>query len=95
MLVAEFSITPVTVDNLTPFIDAAIDVIKNSGLKYEVEALGTTIEGELDQVLEVIKRAHQVVMDMGAGRVLTEIRIDHKAVGVTIDEEVERYRAYV
>lgn len=95
MLVAEFSITPVTGEDLTPFVDAAIEIVQKSGLKYEVEALGTTIEGELDQVLDVIKRAHQKVMDMGAGRVLTEIRIDHKASGVTIEEEVERYRSYV
>ncbi len=95
MLVAEFSITPVTGEDLTPFVDAAIEVVKKSGLKYEVEALGTTIEGELDQVLDVIKQAHQAVVDMGPGRVLTEIRIDHKASGVTMDEEVERYRAYV
>lgn len=95
MLVAEFSITPVTGDDLTPFIDAAIEIVEKSGLKYEVEALGTTLEGELDQVLDVIKQAHQAVMNLGAGRVLTEIRIDHKATGVTIEEEVERYRAYV
>ncbi len=95
MLVAEFSITPVTGDDLTPFIDAAIEIVRKSGLKYEVEALGTTIEGELDQVMDVIKKAHQAVMDLGAGRVLTEVRIDHKASGITMDEEVERYRAYV
>lgn len=95
MLVAEFSITPVTGDDLTPFIDAAIEIVQKSGLKYEVEALGTTLEGELDQVLDVIRQAHQAVMNLGAGRVLTEIRIDHKAAGVTMEEEVERYRAFV
>lgn len=95
MLVAEFSITPVTGDDLTPYIDAAIKIVEKSGLKFEVDALGTTLEGELDQVLDVIKQAHQAVIDLGAGRVLTEIRIDHKATGVTIDEEVGRYRAYV
>lgn len=95
MLVAEFSITPVTVDDLTPFFDAAIGVIKESGLKYEVEALGTTIEGELDQVLEVIKKAHQAVINLGAGRVLTEIRIDHRASEAAVDDELDDCCSYV
>jgi len=92
MLVAEFSITPVVGDNLSPYIDAAVDVVKQSGLKYEVEAMGTTIEGELDQVLDVVKQAHRAVREKGADRVVTEIRIDDRRQGVTIDKEVGSYR---
>ena len=95
MLVAEFSITPVIGENLKPYIDTAIDVIKKSGLKYEVDAMATTLEGELDEVLDTIKEAHRAVMNEGAGRVLTEIRIDDRETGVTIKQELEGYRAAV
>ena len=94
MAVAEFSITPVTGEQLTPFIDAAVEEVKKSGLKYEVDAMSTTVEGELDQILQVVQKAHQAVKSMGADRVLTEIRIDDRA-GVTIEEEVKQYRASV
>ena len=93
MVVAEFSVTPVVGGNLRPYVDAAIDVVKRSGLNYEVDAMSTTLEGELDQVLDVIKRAHRAVMGVGAGRVLTEIRIDDRETGVTMEEELEGYRA--
>jgi len=92
MVVAEFSIVPVVGDNLRPYIDAAIDVVKKSGLKYEVEAMGTTIQGELDQILEVIQRAHTAVKQAGADRVLTELKIDDRVSGVSIEQELEGYR---
>lgn len=95
MVVVEFSITPVVSDALRPYVDAAIDVVKASGLKYEVDAMGTTVEGDLDKVLEVVKNAHLAVKSKGANRVLTEIRVDDKAPGVTIEEEVEAYRQSV
>lgn len=95
MVVAEFSVTPVVGENLRPFVDAAIDVVKKSGLNYEVDAMATTLEGGLDQVLDVIKRAHRASMDAGAGRVLTEIRIDDREMGVSMEEELEGYRASV
>ena len=93
MVVAEFSVTPVIGENLRPYIDAAIDEVKKSGLKYEVDAMSTTIEGELDEVLDVVKKAHCAVKDVGAGRVLTELKIDDRSTGVTIGEELEGYRA--
>jgi len=95
MVVVEFSITPVIGENLRPFIDAAISEVKNSGLKYEVDAMSTTIEGSLDQVLGVVKKAHEAVKAAGADRVLTEIRIDDRSSGITIAEELEGYRASV
>ena len=95
MIVAEITITPLVEDELRPYIDAAIDEVRKSGLNYEVEAMGTTIEGELEQVLDVVKNAHEAVRRRGANRVLTEVRIDDRVGGLTIREEVEDYRASV
>ena len=95
MVVAEFSVTPVVGDELRPYVDAAVDEVKKSGLKYEVEAMGTTIEGELEDILRVVLKAHSAVKQKGAQRVLTEIRIDDRTSNVTIDEEVEGYRAAI
>lgn len=95
MVVAEFSVTPIVGENLRTYVDAAVDVVAKSGLNYEVDAMSTTIEGELDEVLDVIKRAHRAVMNVGAGRALTEIRIDDREMGVSINEELEGYRAAI
>lgn len=91
MVIVEFSIIPITNEKLKPYVDVAINEIKKSGLKYEVDAMSTTLEGELEECLNAILRAHKAVKANGADRVLTEVRIDDRA-GVTIDEEVKEYR---
>ena len=91
-VVAEFSVTPMVEGPVTPFIGTALEEIENSGLNYEVGAMGTTVEGQLDQVLDAIKRAHEAVFNQGVDRVVTEIRIDEKKGGISIDEETEGFR---
>ncbi|MDO8588208.1 MAG: MTH1187 family thiamine-binding protein [Armatimonadota bacterium] len=93
MVVAELTVTPLVEGQIKPFIDAAIDEVRKSGVKYEVDALGTTLEGDLDTVLRVAKQAHEAVRRKGAARVMTELRIDEKADGgVSIEQELEGYR---
>lgn len=95
MVVAEFSITPLGEDELKPFIDTAVREVEKSGLKYEVDAMATTVEGDLEDIFDVIKNAHTAVKSMGVERILLEIRIDDRSEGVTIEEEVAEYRAAV
>jgi uncharacterized protein YqgV (UPF0045/DUF77 family) len=48
-------------------IEAAIAVVADSGLTYEVGALGTTLEGSPDEVWAVLRRAHEATLaDAGA-----------------------------
>jgi uncharacterized protein (TIGR00106 family) len=92
MVVAEFSVTPLTDEQIKPYVDAAVQEVKSSGLKYEVDAMGTTMEGDLDTILQVVKRAHEKVKSESHGRVMTELRIDDKPEGVSIESELEGYR---
>jgi uncharacterized protein (TIGR00106 family) len=93
MVVAELTVTPLVEGDIKPFVDVAVDEIKKSGVKYEVDALGTTLEGDLDTVFRVARQAHQAVKNKGAERVMTELRIDEKADGgVTIERETRGYR---
>lgn len=92
-VLAEFSVTPVTDMPMTPFIDTALREIEKSGLKHKVGPVGTTIEGDLDQVLGAIKMAHEAVLNKGVDRVVTEIRIDSKQGGITIDGEMDGFES--
>lgn len=93
MVVAEFSVIPLSGVEMRPYVDAAIDALKRSGLKFEVGALATTLEGELDQVLDAVKEAHRAVMRQGSERVITELRIDESRTGKhTMEQEVAGYR---
>ncbi len=93
MAIAEFSVLPVVPEEqVNEIVEKAIQVVIDSGLKYEVEANSTTVEGDLEQLLDVIKRAHIVAREQGSGRVITIIKIDDKKGGITIKEKVKKFR---
>lgn len=73
-------------------VDKAIQVVQKSGVKYEVGPMETTMEGELDQLLEIVKQAQQACVDAGATRVMTLVKIDYAPGGVTMAEKVGKYR---
>ncbi len=63
MLVA-FSVAPTGAgddDSVGEAVAAAVRVVRESGLPHETTAMFTTIEGEWDQVMAVVKRATEVV----------------------------------
>lgn len=51
-------------------VDAAIKVIQDSGLVYEVGALGTTVEGPPDAVRPLLRRVHEACGASGAESVI-------------------------
>lgn len=56
-------------------VDGAIEVVKASGVPYQVGAMETTMKGELDQLLTIVKDAQQACLDQGAVEVITNIKI--------------------
>lgn len=56
-------------------VDKAIAVVKASGVPFQVGAMETTMRGELDHLLTVVKGAQQACMDAGAVEVITNIKI--------------------
>jgi uncharacterized protein YqgV (UPF0045/DUF77 family) len=60
-------------------IDAAIRVIQESGLPYEVSPLGTTFEGEPDAVWPVVRRVHEACLKAGARSLVSVIKVEQAA----------------
>ena len=66
MLVA-FSISPTSGDDtgsVSEAVAAAVRVVKESGLPWELTSMFTTIEGEWDEVMAVVKRAVDAVAEV-------------------------------
>ena len=78
--------------NPYPIVDRAIAAIDASGVQYEVGPLETTMEGELDELLEVAKAAHRACFVDGVDKVVTLIKIADAVGGTTIAEKVSKYR---
>ncbi|NMM65436.1 thiamine-binding protein [Clostridium sp. P21] len=73
-------------------VDKVIEYIDSCGVKYEVGPMETTMEGEMDELLEIVKKAQEICVENGAERVMSIVKIDYKSEGVTIDEKVHKYR---
>ena len=59
-----FSVAPASPDASGSFADAvaaAVKVVRDSGLPHETNAMFTNVEGEWDEVMDVVKRATMAV----------------------------------
>lgn len=78
-------------ENIYPIVDKVIKLIQASGLKHIVGPMETTIEGELKELLNIVKEAQEVCINAGANRVISIVKIDYKADGVTMNEKIGKY----
>lgn len=77
-MLASFSVVPIGVgEELKEIIADVLSIIDESGLKYTLGAMQTTIEGEEDEVMALIMKCHRRVREI-APRVLTHITIDDR-----------------
>jgi uncharacterized protein (TIGR00106 family) len=77
MLIA-FSVVPVgSGTELKHEIARIIDLIDRSGLPYRLNAMTTEIEGDWDEVMAVVRQAHELGRSF-TGRVLTTVLIDDR-----------------
>ena len=61
--------------SVSKYVAACEKVLKDAGLKTQLHAYGTNIEGDWDKVMAAVKRCHEVVHEMGAPRISTTIRV--------------------
>lgn len=74
-------------------VDRAIQVIQDSGLKYEVCPFETVIEGRYEEILKVVRNAQSACFDAGADELLVNIKMQVRKDGdVSIEEKTGKYR---
>lgn len=74
------------------YVDAAIKVIDDAGVKYEVHALETTMEGELGELLELVQKMSDELVAMGAVSVMSQIKVVYQPSGIAAETLTEKYR---
>jgi uncharacterized protein (TIGR00106 family) len=74
-VIADLCLIPIGIGvSVSKEIAACERVLSDAGLKTKLHAYGTNIEGEWDDVFAAIKRCHQVVHEMGAPRISSNLR---------------------
>ncbi|GGZ58368.1 MTH1187 family thiamine-binding protein [Streptomyces subrutilus] len=96
-MIVAFSVTPLGVgEEVGAYVADAVRVVRESGLPHRTDAMFTTVEGEWDEVMDVVRRAVAAV-EARAPRVSFILKADIRP-GVTDGitskiETVERHLA--
>ena len=73
-VIVDLCIIPLGVGvSLSRYVAACERVLADAGLKVQLHANGTNVEGEWDAVFGAIKRCHEVLHEMGAPRIFTTL----------------------
>nr|WP_320050458.1 MTH1187 family thiamine-binding protein [uncultured Desulfuromonas sp.] len=80
MAVVQISCTPLGEGSggLSKFVAGCLQLVKESGLKYQLTPMGTILEGELDDIFALVRKMHESPFNAGAQRVSTLIKIDDR-----------------
>ena len=77
-MLVSFSIIPLGSGiSLGDKIAEILKIVDRSGLPYKVNPMGTVVEGEWDEIMQLIKKCHKGTMKSGE-RTITTIAIDDR-----------------
>ena len=78
MMMAELSMFPVDKgEHLSEYVARVLAIIDQSGISYRLNPMGTVLEGEWDEVMEVIKKCHKE-LERDCSRISTSLKIDYR-----------------
>ncbi|MEE3330648.1 MAG: MTH1187 family thiamine-binding protein [Myxococcota bacterium] len=92
MAIAAVSIAPVGEGtSVSAFVAEALKVVRaQSGVRYRLDPMFTTLEGELPEIFDLVLKMEEAVFAAGAERVGTVLKIDDRRDReVAMDDKVE------
>ena len=79
--------------NSYSIVDKAIEVIQQSGVKYVVTPFETVMEGEYNQLMDIVKRVQEVCYSNDAENLMCYVKIQSSAEReITIDDKIGKYK---
>jgi uncharacterized protein (TIGR00106 family) len=84
MAIVQFTVVPLGTGStsLSGYVASMHSVLEEEQargrVRFQLTPMSTIVEGELDEVLAVVRRVHELPFAAGAGRVSTSITIDDR-----------------
>jgi uncharacterized protein (TIGR00106 family) len=80
MIIASLSIAPLGKStSVSTYVKTVIETLKKEQVKFQTNPMATVIEtNDIATLFHVIQKAHQAVVEQGADRIITEIKIDDR-----------------
>jgi uncharacterized protein (TIGR00106 family) len=77
-VIVDFSMYPLDKgESLSPYVARSIKIIQESGLPYEFRSMGTSIEGDWEEVMDVVQRCFET-MRQDCNRVVLSLKADYR-----------------
>jgi uncharacterized protein (TIGR00106 family) len=68
-------------------IDKAIEVIRQSGVRFEVGPMETVMEGDYDTIMKAVKEAQEICLAEGADEIVVTMKVHARKDGDVTWEE--------
>ena len=90
-MIVEVSVVPIGTGetSVSSYVKTAIKIIEETDLDYQVNSMGTCIQGEWDEIFSNLKAVHDELAKLGCNRIVTTVKIDDRRDKVgTMDAKV-------
>jgi uncharacterized protein (TIGR00106 family) len=94
MLLLEFSMYPTDKgESVSEYVKGNLEIIHDCGLPYKLGPMGTCLEGEYDEVMEVVRKCYER-MSENSDRIACQIKMDwRKGPAGRLESKVETLKA--
>ena len=98
MITADLCIIPMGIEesSVGDYVAKAVKIIEDSGLNYQLTAMGTQMESDdLKTLYEICAEVQESIFKMGVGRVYTVLKIDDRRdkENRTLEEKVKSVKS--
>jgi uncharacterized protein (TIGR00106 family) len=78
MVLLDFSMAPMGKGvSVAPYVARCLEIVAASGLDYRLHAMGTTLEGEWDEVFAVVRKCYEALKP-DCERISCSIKVDYR-----------------
>ncbi len=78
MVLIEFSMSPLGKgESVGKYVSRSLDIIDRSGVEYQLNPMGTVVEGEWNEVFDVVRRCFER-MRKDCNRISCIIKVDYR-----------------
>jgi uncharacterized protein (TIGR00106 family) len=78
VVLLDFSMAPLGKgESVAPYVARCLEIVEASGLDYRLHAMGTTLEGEWDEVFAVVRRCFEALKG-DCERITCSIKVDYR-----------------
>ncbi len=88
----EFSVVPIGTakTSVSEYVKIAYSILKSSSFKFEFHSMGTVVEGDIKEILDMIMEINKIFEKRGIKRVITSVKIDYRIDKIsTIQNKIE------